>query len=132
MPKVDPFTAHVAKAAKAHPAKAVAAALGKLIKARLTKPRPVPTQYGVVPVLGQAKAVRRSPRRLGRFRAYTPTTKPDVSRYGTFRKYMISTIRAHTDTRAANNAHATCDNPAFAKNKLDFNWAADNGYITFS
>jgi hypothetical protein len=45
---------------------------------------------------------------------------------------MIATIRAHTNTRAANQCPCACDNPAFAKNRLDFNWAADNGYITFA
>jgi hypothetical protein len=64
-------------------------------------------------------------------RFYDSTTQPDVSRYGTFRRYMITTIRAHNDTRSANAAHALCDNPSFAKNKLDFNWAADNGYINW-
>jgi hypothetical protein len=72
---------------------------------------------------------RRSARRLGRIKFYEATSKLDVSRSGTFRRYMISTIRAHSNTRDANRAHDACTEPKFAKNKLDFNWAADNGYI---
>lgn len=110
-------------------------ALGELVKRRLRKPKKVLIGYlnvatGEVRPVSQPKAQRRSPRRVA-FKRYTATQMTDTSRYGTFRRYMITTIRAHNDTLSANAEHAKCDNPKFAKNKLDFNWAADNGYITF-
>jgi hypothetical protein len=122
------FAVAIAKHAKSARKDDLARAVGDIVKARLRKPKPqAPKTYTPVPL----PKPRKSPRRLGKFRSYTPTAKPDYSRPGTFRTYMISTIRAHTNTRAANEAHALCTEPAFAKNKLDFNWAADNGYITF-
>jgi hypothetical protein len=135
MPKRDVFAATVQAARKAADGKAIAAALGALVKAKVRKPAPprqsfasrVHNAQAALPTIGK----RRSARRLGKFQRYTPTSKPDYSRPGTFRTYMIATIRAHTDTHSANQAHALCDTPAFAKNRLDFNWAADNGYITF-
>ena len=140
--KADPhakLAAHVAKARKAAPDKELASALGDLLLARLHKravqgiqrildsaprssPPPSQQQRGV-------PRARRSPRRLGRIRFYTPTAKVDVSRLGTFRHYMLSVIRKHGDTRSADAEHAQCDNPKFSKNRLDYNWAADNGYI---
>lgn len=128
---------HVAKAVSAAPTEALAGALKALVLARLRRAR-APTQPSARPTPPMhappmhAPTQRRSARRIGRVRFYTPTSMPDVSRYGTFRKYMISTIRAHTDTRSANATHAQCDEPKFAKNKLDFNWAADNGFITWN
>lgn len=142
-PKTDPFAARVAASAKSaakSSSKEIAGALGRLVSARL-KTRQRTTQQSpcdpFVPTPAQLAALlnmqrhRKAARRVGKMRRYTATTKPDYSRPGTFRTYMISTIRAHTDTQSANAAHALCDNPSFAKNKLDFNWAADNGYITF-
>lgn len=85
------------------------------------------TSYGDL-----AKRKRRSARRIGRAKAYTPTNRTDVSRIGTFRHYMIATIRRHNNTADAEREHATCDNPKFAKNRLDFNWAADNGFINWA
>jgi len=121
---------------KAHAAKSstdeLAKALGDVAVARLKAKQHKPKLYALIPVLDKVKAVkRRSARRLGKFQRYHATSKPDYSRPGTFRTYMIATIRAHTDTHSANAAHALCEEPSFAKNRLDFNWAADNGYIEF-
>lgn len=140
MAKPNPFAAHVAKLSAKADRKALGKAVGALTKARLTKrtaPKPEriddPARTEARALVADiAKRQRRSPRRLGRYRAYTPTQKPDVSRLGTFRHYMLSVIRKHSDTNAANTEHSACDNPSWAKNKLDFNWAADNGYITFN
>jgi hypothetical protein len=142
MPRATPLAAHVAKTVSNAPSKDIAGALKALVIARLRKPArttqtphwPKPWDFGDVPAKAGVRGMgghRRSPRRLGKVRFYKATAMPDVSRYGTFRRYMISTIRAHNDTRSANAAHALCDDPKFAKNKLDFNWAADNGYITW-
>lgn len=68
--------------------------------------------------------------RKGTQRTYKATKKEDVSRDGTFRKYMISTIRAHTDTETAKAAHAKSGQ--YAKDKLNFNWAEQNGFITWA
>jgi hypothetical protein len=136
MAKQPTLAAHVAKAVASAPTGAIADALSALVLMRLRRtPRPTQPTPSVTPAQRPAptpSGARRSPRRTaGKLRYYDSTTQPDVSRYGTFRRYMITTIRAHTDTRSANAAHALCDNPSFAKNKLDFNWAADNGYINW-
>jgi hypothetical protein len=135
MGKTPNLAAHVAKAVASAPTGKLADALGALVAARLRKPtrttQPTPSALPMQRPTPTPSTSRRSPRRLGKVRFYDSTTQPDVSRYGTFRRYMITTIRAHNDTRSANAAHALCDNPSFAKNKLDFNWAADNGYINW-
>lgn len=138
----DPFAAHVTASAKSAKSSSteIAAALGALVTARLRKRQRTTQQnssdsfasrvhnaQAAMPRIGK----RRVPRRLGRIRFYEVTSKPDVSRYGTFRRYMITTIRKHTDTASAQREHDQCDEPKFAKNKLDFNWAADNGYINW-
>lgn len=147
-PKELAFADHVLSAAAETPRKELSEALSSLVLKRLhTKaiarinralgglsvPKGMSAAEAERRIAGRATPTRtrRSARRLGRFRRYTPTTKPDFSRPGTFRTYMISTIRAHTNTRDAQAAHDACTEPKFAKNKLDFNWAADNGYITF-
>lgn len=144
-PKPDAFTAYVNKVAKQADSAALATSLGALTKLRLgsrskrqvadTMRAEAKPQRGwdlAKPPSEHNERQRRSPRRLGRYRAYTPTAKPDVSRLGTFRHYMLSTIRKHSDTVAANNEHADCDRADWASKKLDFNWAADNGYITLN
>ena len=124
--------------------KALSEALGALVRNRLSKPRrfkaslKTPTQWPpersperiVREALTEAQR-RRRPRRVGVRKPYSKTTKLDFSRTGTFRHYMLALIRRHSNTWDANREHATCDNPKFAKNKLDFNWAADNGYINW-
>lgn len=145
MPSADPhkaFERHVRSASGKSSTSAIASALGKLVSAKLkrrasdrtaspTSLQRARLQGGSTPLAPRPQPKRRSPRRLGRNRAYAPTTKPDTSRLGTFRHYMIALMRRHSNTRAAELEHAECDNPKFSKNKLDFNWAADNGYITF-
>lgn len=138
-PKPDAFTAHVLAASAKSSSKPIAAALGALVTKRLrSRQRPTVAAQRViaeqaVSALGAAQFPRRkrSLRRRGRMQSYRSTGKVDISRLGTFRHYMLATIRAHGDTWAAEAAHAACDNPKFAKNRLDFGWAASEGYIEF-
>jgi hypothetical protein len=126
------FQTHVARAAKQADVKALRGALGALVKARLRKRQRRP-ERPPVPIAAQPKPrpQRRSPRRLGRYRAYEVTTKTNYTRSGTWTHHMISVIQAHTDTRAATLANESCDDSKFAAKRLDFNWAADNGYINW-
>jgi hypothetical protein len=66
----------------------------------------------------------------GADRAYKLGAAVDTSRPGTWRNYMLATIRAHKSTAEANAAHAKSGK--FSGNKLDFNWSAKQGYIAFS
>lgn len=129
---------HVRRCAKAAPNKEIAEALGKLVKARLSKPKPrrLVAEYTSFDLARDAirtapPKVRRSARRRGRNQSYRATGKPDISRLGTFRHYMLQVICRHESTWAAESEHALCDNPKFAKNRLDFSWAAAEGYIEF-
>ena len=147
--KVSPqaaFTKAVTAASRKSSSKAIASALGELVKARLKshqRPKPEAFRMTTLPD-GTRRAVppdtdtlakvafprrRRSLRRRGRNQSYRVTAKVDISRLGTFRHYMLTTIRKHTSTWDAENEHEGCDNPKFAKNKLDFSWAAAEGYI---
>lgn len=63
-------------------------------------------------------------------RKYKATKKEDVSKPDSFRNYMISTIRAHTQTSAAKAAHAASGK--FGHERLNFKWAHDNGYIVLA
>ena len=148
-PKGDAFTTYVsAIAAKADPSE-LSTTLGKLVSARLRKrsvaevarqlrreagPRSDTwgTEAALDASLARSVTKRRRARRIGRAKPYTPTTKVDISRLGTFRHYMIQTIRKHSNTADAEREHNECDNPKFSKNRLDFNWAADNGFIIWA
>lgn len=134
-PKAKSFADKVMAHAKASSTEELAKALGDVTLKRLHSKAVARlnriVQRAPVPQRQETTQRRRSARRLGKYQRYEATSKVDISRHGTFRRYMISTIRAHTDTHSANEAHASCDNPSFAKNRLDFNWAADNGYINF-
>lgn len=139
----------VRKAAKGADVGALATQLGKLVAARLSKRqkavqaaasmgRPdllysAADRAAAQSVMAEATFPRRkrSLRRRGRTQSYVATTKVDTSRLGTFRHYMLKLIREHSDTWSAERAHATCENPKFAKNRLDFSWAASEGYIDF-
>lgn len=106
------------------------------INARVRDPfnRPAPaTPSSVVSgatARAAARSVRRASRRSGRNVRYEVTTKWNDARRGTFRHYMLETIRRHTCSWDADADHAKCENPKFAKNRLDYSWAASNGYIT--
>lgn len=139
---------HISKSIRQAPSQTIGEKLSALVMARLTR-RQRTTQrtltqqrdpfqltpeqrmmHGTsLPATGSSTATRRRARRIGRNKAYMPTSKVDVSRLGTFRHYMIATIRKHHSTRAAELEHQGCTDPKFAKNRLDFNWAADNGFI---
>jgi hypothetical protein len=130
------FAAEVRALAKKTKPKPLAEALGALLAAKPEQPRftprVIPTTPVPTPTGGSWKTATRTRRgrRVPRFQRYTPTGKRNDARFGTFRHYMIATILAHGDVNAASFAHGKCDNPKFAKNKLDFAWAATNGYIT--
>jgi hypothetical protein len=66
----------------------------------------------------------------GQDRKYKNAGRKDESKDGTFRKYMLSTIMAHKSTADAKAAHAK--SKKFPSHKLDFNWAAQQGYIAFT
>lgn len=72
-------------------------------------------------------------RRFGRTQLYEKQPGADMLlgrvRHGTYRKYMLRTILAHTDTAAAEAAHRASDE--YSSQKLDFKWSADNGFIKF-
>lgn len=55
----------------------------------------------------------------------------DVSRYGTFRHYMLTDIiKAHTSTAEALKAHKASGR--YADQTINFSWAAKEGYIEFT
>lgn len=66
----------------------------------------------------------------GASRAYKLGARKDESKPDTFRRYMLSTIMAHKDTDSAKAAHAK--SKQYPNHKLDFNWAAQQGYIAFT
>jgi hypothetical protein len=135
----DAFEAAVRAASGKADAKAIAAALGKLVKAKLasrqrpTQPSPAipPRTFApAAPTTTARNSLRRRSVRRGKNQRYAATGKVDISRLGTYRHYMLRVIREHDNTWAAEAAHAQCDNPKFAKNRLDFGWAAAEGFIT--
>lgn len=142
--KTPDLAALVAKAAKSAPCDAIASAVGKLVSKRLAKPkeRSFAGQAGrgdrdgtpafMDPSTGASK---RSHRRSGfakgsRARAYTKG-KANDARPGTFRWTMLHVMHQHSDTRSAELAHADSDSQ-YKNKKLDFTWAAANGYIIWA
>ncbi len=77
-----------------------------------------------------AKASKAKQPSRGVDRAYSVGKKEDTSKAGTWRNYMLTTIRAHKNTADAKAAHAK--SKSFSSNKLDFNWANSQGYIVYS
>lgn len=140
---------HVRKLAKAAPVAELADALQDLVLLRLKKraiaeinanlsraPRSLfddeaAKRRAAAEALKSLPRKARSTRRRGRNQNYVSTGKTDISRLGTFRHYMIRLVREHSCTWDAERAHAVCDNPKFAKNRLDFAWMAAEGYIEF-
>lgn len=82
------------------------------------------------PAKGTAKAAKPAPAK-GTARTYKVTGNLSGVREGTWRHFMLSTIFAHTDTKAAQEA---CDKARgeFKGRTLDFNWVARSGYIAFA
>lgn len=66
----------------------------------------------------------------GTERSYTRGKTAINAKPDSWRLHMLNTITKHGDTAAAKAAHAK--SKKFADRKLDFNWAAAQGYITFS
>lgn len=77
-----------------------------------------------------AKAGKAKQPSKGAERTYKPGSKKNEAKPGTFRHYLLSSILAHKDTASAKAAHAKGKH--FRDRKLDFNWAASQGYITFT
>lgn len=76
------------------------------------------------------KATKNKAPSRGTDRSYTRgktaiNAKPDSWRY-----HMLTTITSAKDTASAKASHAK--SKKFADRKLDFNWAASQGYITFA
>jgi hypothetical protein len=63
-------------------------------------------------------------------RDYTVGKTAIVAKPDTWRGYMLGIMVKHTNTAKAKAAHAKSGK--FASNKLDFNWANAQGYITFA
>lgn len=76
------------------------------------------------------KAAKAKQPARGGNRTYKLAGRKDESKPGTFRTYMLSTIMAHKDTDSAKAAHAK--SRQYPNHKLDFNWAAQQGYIAFT
>jgi hypothetical protein len=100
-----------------HSAAAVAAQKGKPAATGKGKPRAEKASKAKQPSRGVA-------------RKYTLAGRKDESKPGTFRTYMLSTIMGHKDTESAKAAHAKSGK--YPDHKLDFNWAAQQGYIKFT
>lgn len=78
-----------------------------------------------------AKAGKNKQPSKGAERSYTVVAKTEnKARADTWRHHMTSMIVSATDTAAAKAKHAKSGK--FPGNKLDFNWAANNGFIKFS
>lgn len=77
-----------------------------------------------------AKADKNKQPSKGADRSYVKGTRKDESKPDTFRRYMLTTILAHKSTAAAKAAHAKSGK--YPTHKLDFNWAAQQGYIKFT
>lgn len=120
----------------------MASALAGLVKARLRKrSEPKPQTYGRAPLggggislgfdmAGAERSRRRRSRRVrsGRLMRWRNTDKIDVSRIGTFRHYLISTVRKYDNSYDALAAHADSE---YASKKLDIGWVAAEGFIEF-
>lgn len=79
---------------------------------------------------GAAKAQRTvSAKDFAYSRAATADAKLATVRPDTFREYMVTTILAHKDTASAKAAHAKSGK--YSNERLNFNWARANGYITY-
>lgn len=63
-------------------------------------------------------------------RKYKNAGRKDESKPDTFRRYMLTTIMSHKNTAAAKEAHKASGQ--YPTHKLDFNWAAQQGYIAFT
>lgn len=113
--------AHMARGTDAHTAPHSAKAVADQKRSE-TKPH-----KGKVRMEKAAKA--KQPARGGN-RAYTLAGRKDESKPDTFRRYMLSTIMGCKDTDSAKAAHAKSHK--YPTHKLDFNWAAQQGYIKFN
>lgn len=107
----------VSDQAKGPKAKALGATGGGVSKGKNGKDRAVKADKAKQPSKGSN-------------RAYKLAGRKDESKPGTFRTYMLSTIMAHKDTDSAKAAHAK--SKQYPTHKLDFNWAAQQGYIAFT
>lgn len=95
----------------------------------------VADQRGKASGTGKAPATGKVPAKTGRVpsgadRAYTKGSTVDTSRAGTWRNYMLATITGNSSMAAADATHAKSGQ--FSGNKLDFGWAAKQGYIVWA
>lgn len=66
----------------------------------------------------------------GQGRTYKVNKKANEAKADSWRAHMTAVITGSTSTTDAKAAHAKSGK--FSANKLDFNWAAKNGFITFA
>lgn len=121
-----PLAARVATIAKGIDRQPIVEALRQKTKRyplRRTEPPKPPKTIDIAPRKPRTKA--------GRFYEKTPMADALLARVrrGTFRRYMLETILAHTDVREATSAHIRSGQ--HAKETLNFKWAEANGYIRF-
>lgn len=93
-------------------------------------PAAKPAKATPAPKAAKPAKEAKAPATGGVDRKYKATKKEDNSKPESFRRYMISTIRAHGTTSAAKAAHAASGK--FGHERLNFKWAHDNGYIVLA
>lgn len=76
------------------------------------------------------KAAKNKQPARGTDRSYTVGKTKNTAKADSWRGYMLTTIMGCKDTAAAKAKHAKAGK--FSDKKLDFNWAASQGYITFA
>lgn len=76
------------------------------------------------------KAAKNKQPSAGSNRAYKLGATKNTAKADSWRGYMLTTIMGSKDTDSAKAAHAK--GKQFADKKLDFNWAAAQGYIVWS
>lgn len=134
----QPLEARAKAIAEATPRTAIQALLRNLMPVRPVATRPAkldtPDVFQVMPKAerqpAKFQAFGRKRRAVSRVQRYELTGKRDVSRLGTFRNYMLTTIiLAHTEVTAARAAHMASG--MFADQTINFVWAEKEGYIRF-
>lgn len=134
MAKTDLAT-RATRIAEATPRAAIQTLLKALMPDRTVNTR-APVQFKVMAApterqpggFGKLGGKRR--RAVPRIQRYAATGKPDTSRYGTFRNYMLTTIiLAHDEVSAARAAHIRSGQ--HADQTINFAWAEKEGYIRF-
>lgn len=99
-------------------------------KAVADQRREAPAPKGKATKPAAPKAAKNKQPSRGVERSYKLGTKANEAKAGTWRHHMLTVMQKHGDTAKAKAAHAKSGK--FSSNKLDFNWANAQGYITFT